>query len=64
MTIYAPNTNAPIFIRERKTLLKLKAYIKSHTLILGVFNIPLLPTDRSSRQKLNGEIMKLRDILN
>lgn len=33
------------------------------TLIVGDFNTPLLPIDRSSRQKLNREILKPTDII-
>jgi hypothetical protein len=54
---HAPNTRTSTFVHG--TLLKLKSHIKLHTLIVGDFNIPLSPIDRSSRAKLNREIMKL-----
>ena len=57
LNIYAPNVRAPIFVKLK--LLKLKLYINSHTLIVKDFNSPLSPTDRSSRQKLNKEILEL-----
>jgi exonuclease III len=43
---------------------KIKSHIEPHTLIVGDFNNPLSPIDRSFRQKLSREIRKLIDIMN
>ena len=47
----------------KETLLKLKSYIKPHTLIVGDFNTPLSALDRSVRQKINREIRELIDVM-
>ena len=53
VNIYAPNIEAPQYIRQ--TLTDIKGEIDSNTIIVGDFNTPLTPMDRSSKQKINKE---------
>ena len=47
VNIYASNIEAPQYIRE--TLTDIKGEIDSNTVIVGDFNTPLTPMDRSSK---------------
>ena len=51
INVYAPNIGAPQFIRQMLT--NMKGEIDSNTIIVGDFNTPLIPMDRSSKQKIN-----------
>ena len=53
VNIYAPNIGAPQNIRQ--ILTDIKGEIDSNTIIVGDFNTPLTPMDRSSKQKINKE---------
>ena len=57
MNIYAPNIGAPQYIRQM--LRSMKGEIKSNTIIVGDFNTPLTPMDRSTKQKINKETQTL-----
>ena len=45
-------------------LIAIKGEIDSNTIIVGDFNTPLSPTDRSSKMKINKETQALNDTLN
>ena len=62
VNIYAPNIGAPQYIRQMVTAIK--GEIDSNTIIVGDFNTPLSPMDRSSRMKINKETQALNDTLN
>ena len=61
VNIYAINIGAPQYIRE--TLTDLKGAIDSDTTIVGDFNIPLTPMDRSLKQKINKETHTFHETL-
>ena len=60
VNIYAPNTGAPQYIRQTLTDIK---EVDRNTIIVGDFNTPLTPMDRSSKQKINKETQVLNDTL-
>ena len=53
VNIYAPNIGGPQYIRQ--TLTDIKGEMVSNTIIVGDFNTPLTPMDRSIKQKINKE---------
>ena len=61
VNIYAPNIGAPQYIRQ--ILTDIKGETDSNTIIVGDFNTPLTPMDRSSKQKINKETQVLNDTL-
>ena len=50
---YAPNIGALQYVR--KMITSMKGEINSNTIIVGDFNTPLTPMDRSTKQKINKE---------
>ena len=50
VNIYAPNIEAPQYIRQ--TLTDIKGEIDSNTIIVGDFNTLLTPMHRSLKQKI------------
>ena len=61
VNIYSLNKGAPQCIRQ--TLTDIKGETDSNTITVGGFNTPLIPMDRSSKQKINKETQILNDTL-
>ena len=61
INIYAPNMGAPQYVRQMLT--SMKEEINNNTIILGDFNTPLTPMDRSTKQKTNKETQTLNDTM-
>ena len=51
INIYAPNIGTPQYVRQMLT--SMKGEINNNTVIVGDFNTPLTPMDRSAKQKIN-----------
>ena len=61
INIHAPNTGAPQYVRQMLT--SMKGEINNNTIIVGDFNTPLTPVDRSTKQKLSKETQALNDTM-
>ena len=59
INIYAPNIGAPQYVRQMLT--SMKAEFNNNTIIVGDFNTPLTPVDRSTKQKINKKTQILND---
>ena len=62
VNIYAPNIGAPQYIGQMLTAIKGER--DSNTIIVGDFNTPLSPMDRSSKMKINKVTQASNDTLN
>ena len=62
VNIYAPNIGASQYIRQLLTFIK--GETDSNTIIVGDFNTPLSPMDRSFKMKINRETQALNDTFN
>ena len=61
INIYTPNIEAPQYVRQMLT--SMKGEINSNTIIVGHFNTPLTPMDRSTKQKISKETWTLNDTM-
>ena len=61
VNIYAPQIGGPQYIRQM--LAAIKGENNSNTIIVGDFNTPLSPMNRSSKMKINKETQALNDTL-
>ena len=61
INIYAPNIGAPQYVRQMPT--GMKGEINSNIIIVVVFNTPLTPMDRSTKQKISKETQALNDTM-
>ena len=59
INIYAPNIGLPQYVRQMLT--SMKEETNTNTIIVGDFNTPLTPMDRSTKQKISKETQTLND---
>ena len=62
INIYAPNIGAAQYVRQMLT--SMKGEIISKTIIVGDFNTPLTPMNRSTKQKISKKTQTLNDTMN
>ena len=61
INIYAPSKRAPQYVRQMLT--SMNGEINCNTIIVGDFNTPLTPMDRSTKQKINKETQTLNETI-
>ena len=61
INIYAFNIGTLQYVRQMLT--SMKGEINNNTITVGDFNTPLIPMDRSTKQKINTEIQILNDTI-
>ena len=61
INIYAPNIGALQYVRQM--LMSMKGEINNNTIIVGDFDTPLTPMDRSTKQKINKETQTLNNTI-
>ena len=61
INIYAPDLGAPQYVRQMLT--SMKGETNNNKIIMGDFNTPLTPMDRSTKQKINKETQTLKDTM-
>ena len=61
INIYAPNIGALQYVRQMLT--STKGEINNNTIIVGDFNTPLTPMDKSTKEKINKETQTLNDTM-
>ena len=61
INVYAPNIGALQYVRQMLT--SMKGEINNNTIIVGDFNTPLTPMDRSTKQEINKETQTLSDTI-
>ena len=62
INIYAPNIGALQYVRQMLT--SMKEEISNNAIILADCNTPLIPMDRSTKQKISKETQTLNDTIN
>ena len=61
INIYVSTIGAPQYVRQMLT--SMKGEINGNAIIVGDFNTPLTPMDRSTKQKINKETQPLNDTM-
>ena len=61
INIYAPNIGALQYVRQKLT--SMKGEINGNTIIVGDFNTPLTPMDKSTKEKISKETQTLNDTI-